>query len=277
MTRLTTKDLQAIGDDLQEYDDELISKTGKTLLGIACQTAAKQETKIKAALQNIKVGVTPISSGEGIIGGFAEAVARVVSHMGSRAFVTPDADVAGLAEAVERQADVLMLADDLCFIALNLDSREISDNAAATGRAFATGLDLMVGTVNANNVLLIGCGAVGRWAARQLGSLGARLAVYDVNPTASASLAEELFRSASGGIETVYDLETALKRHSFILDASPAADIIDSRHLTANTFISAPGMPLGLTPAAQKGIGNRLLHDPLQLGVATMLVEVVVE
>jgi hypothetical protein len=29
-------------------------------------------------------------------------------------------------------------------------------------------------------------------------------------------------------------------------------------------------MPLGLSPAARKKVSRRLLHDPLQIGVATM-------
>jgi len=37
--------------------------------------------------------------------------------------------------------------------------------------------------------------------------------------------------------------------------------------------VAAPGMPLGLTAAAAEKTGLRLLHDPLQIGVATMAVE----
>jgi pyrrolysine biosynthesis protein PylD len=72
-------------------------------------------------------------------------------------------------------------------------------------------------------------------------------------------------------------LSTALLRHRCIIDASPATDIIDERHINQDTYISAPGMPSGLSPEALSKISDRFLHDPLQIGVATMIVEAVKE
>jgi pyrrolysine biosynthesis protein PylD len=40
-----------------------------------------------------------------------------------------------------------------------------------------------------------------------------------------------------------------------------------------DTYISAPGMPTGLGAGALKKLSGRYLHDPLQIGVATMIVE----
>jgi pyrrolysine biosynthesis protein PylD len=68
------------------------------------------------------------------------------------------------------------------------------------------------------------------------------------------------------------DLEEALQKHRLIVDASPAAGIIKERHIKPDTAIAAPGLPLGLCPGALVSIGDRLIHDPLQIGVATMLV-----
>ena len=73
------------------------------------------------------------------------------------------------------------------------------------------------------------------------------------------------------------ELNSALIRHRCIIDASSAADFIDERHITRNTYISAPGMPSGLSPEALSKISDRLLHDPLQIGVATMIMEAVKE
>ena len=36
---------------------------------------------------------------------------------------------------------------------------------------------------------------------------------------------------------------------------------------------AAPGVPCGVSERAKRRLGGRLIHDPLQIGVATMLVE----
>lgn len=57
--------------------------------------------------------------------------------------------------------------------------------------------------------------------------------------------------------------------------ACPAENVIEPKHITRDTKIAAPGIPLGV-----QGIGleqffkERLLHDSLQIGVATMLWDV---
>jgi len=71
-------------------------------------------------------------------------------------------------------------------------------------------------------------------------------------------------------------IEKALSGHSFIVEATNAAGVIDEIFITPETYIAAPGMPLGLTPAAVRKVSRRLLHDPLQLGVAVMAIEAAV-
>jgi pyrrolysine biosynthesis protein PylD len=71
------------------------------------------------------------------------------------------------------------------------------------------------------------------------------------------------------------ELNSALIRYRCIIDASPAAAFIDERHIAIDTYISAPGMPSGLSPEALNKISDRILHDPLQIGVATMIMEAV--
>ncbi|KKL48972.1 hypothetical protein LCGC14_2320150, partial [marine sediment metagenome] len=69
------------------------------------------------------------------------------------------------------------------------------------------------------------------------------------------------------------DLDSALATYRYIIDASPARDIINRSHVRGDTYISAPGMPTGLSAGALKKLSGRYLHDPLQIGVATMIVE----
>lgn len=270
MTRLATDDVRSIPAELADYDSGLTAKTGCSLRGIACLAAGVQEEEIKDSLKNARIGVIPITGGKGVITGFCDAVAGIVAHMGCKTVITQATDVAGLAEAFEKRADIVMLADDHRFVALHTVSRPMIENAVATGMGFVAGLGLMTGDLKMKNVLVIGCGPVGRSATAELVAMRARISVYDSNSTRSLDLAEALKQSSNVTIQIVKDLDQALKSHKFIIDASPATDIIHARHIMADTYISAPGVPVGLDQDALLKIGNRLLHDPLQIGVATM-------
>ncbi len=266
MTRLTSEAIQFMKEDLALYDADLLRKTGLGLLQIACRAVGMEEAEARRSLPSVVAGVVPMTSGEGIIAGFSEAVADIVGYLGARSFVTGSTDVAGLAEAVRRGADVVFQADDHRFIALNLSSRNVADNSEATARGFVAALDSLAGGLKNRAVLVLGAGEVGRKAIASLLGLGARVAVYDPDPEKSRALGNE------SGLTVEKDLEEALEKHRLIVDASPAAGIIKERHIKSDTAISAPGLPLGLCPGALVSIGGRLVHDPLQIGVATMLI-----
>ena len=272
MTRLITTDISDIAANLKNYDRELIARTGYSLSGIVCRAAEIDEAQIKNLLPKILVGVIPISSGEGIIGGFGDAVLSILLHMGAKAFVTRTTDVAGIAESFEKNADILLLADDERFVALHIRSRSIADNAVCTGLAFATGLGLMAGSLKGREVLVIGCGPVGRSATQTLIRMGARVSVYDVQAEPLMEWVKTIGQNTDSKIQIIKTLEPALQRHQLILDASPAANLIHAHHITPDTYISAPGFPCGLDAEAQARLSGRFLQDPLQLGVATMLV-----
>ena len=272
MTRLISADISDIAANLQNYDGELIARTGYSLSGIACCAAEIDEAQIKNLLPSIRVGVIPISSGEGIISGFGEAVLSILLHLGADAFVTRTKDVAAIAESFEKKADIVMLADDERFVALHIRSRSITDNAVCTGNAFATGLSLMAGGLRERAVLVIGCGPVGRSSALTLIHMGARVTVYDVQVEMAMQWAKIIGQDTDSKIQIVKTLESALRDHRLIIDASPARNIIHADHITPDTYISAPGFPCGWDAEAQARLSDRYLHDPLQLGVATMLV-----
>ena len=275
VTRLTKEDLSAIADGLNAYDSELLAKTGCSLRGVACRAAGVPENVIGNRLKNFLIGVIPVSGGQGLITGFCEAVAGIVSHLGCKTFITQATDVAGLAEAFDKKADIIMLADDQRFIALNTANRQVADNAIATARGFVAGLVLMAGDVNKKEVLVIGCGAVGRYAAEELLKMRASVCIYDINPARSMALAGAMRQAFKTRIQIAEELERSLLTHQLIIDASPAAGIIQARHITAGSYISAPGVPIGLDLKAQLKIDNRLLHDPLQIGTATMVISAI--
>jgi pyrrolysine biosynthesis protein PylD len=300
MTRLKYPDIKGIAGQLADYDNELLQKTGRTLRGIACHALDTDEEKLQSLLDSVLIGVVPIRSGKGVIRGFSQTVAQIVTHIGFNAFVTTDTDVAGIAEAVEEKAQVILMADDQRFVALNVTRGLIVDNSEATGKGFTAGLDLMTGGLKGQKILVIGCGPVGQSAALAALHWGAEVSVFDIDfrrcqrvtdalmkrtcchenshkgTKAQRNTKETLSKFSSSHVNIEQSIEKALSEHNFIVEATYAAGIIDEADITPGTYIAAPGMPLGLTPAAVRKITQRLLHDPLQLGMAVMAVEAAV-
>lgn len=273
MTRLRTDDISDIAENLEKYDTELTRKTGCTLLGVACAAVGVDESRARSASKDILVGIIPISSGQGIIEGFSYAVQSIVQHIGYNSVVTESSDVAGLAEACDIKSDVIMLSDDEYFVAIHCGSQKVVKNADATGKGFVAGLNLMARSLVNRTVLVIGCGPVGQSAVTALIGLGALPGVFDIVARRGYDLAETIERTLSVKIRVETDLNAALAKYRYIIDASPAKDIINRSDVREDTYISAPGMPIGMTAGALKKLSGRYLHDPLQIGVATMIVE----
>ncbi len=273
MTRLRTGDIADIAENLKKYDSELIRKTGCTLFGVACAAVGVDESRVRRASKDILVGIIPISSGRGIIKGFSHAVKSIVKHIGFNVVVTESSDVAGLIEACDKKADVIMLSDDEHFVAIHARSQRVVKNADATGKGFVSGLNLMARSLINRTVLVIGCGPVGQSAVTALIKLGAIPGVFDVVRRRGYDLAGTIQRSHSVKIRIETDLNSALATYQYIIDASPGRDIINRSDVKSDTYISAPGMPIGMSVGALKKLSDRYLHDPLQIGVATMIVE----
>jgi pyrrolysine biosynthesis protein PylD len=274
MTRLQSVDIAEISAQLNSYDEELLAKTGRTLRGIACYAAGLNEEEIVDRLTRVHVAVVPIRWGKGMIDRFSETTRDILKHMGFQTFVTELSDVSGLAEAYHKKADVIFCADDDQFIALNTQTRQVVYNADATGKGFAAGLALMVGGLKGQPVLVLGCGPVGRSATATLLNDGARVSVYDIVRSRAKALAIELDRTHCGNIAIEADCQRAVSSHRLVVDATNAAEIIQAQDISPETYVAAPGMPLGLSRDALRKVSSRLLHDSLQIGVATMAFEV---
>jgi pyrrolysine biosynthesis protein PylD len=275
MTRLQSDDISGISSQLKTYDEELLVKTGHNLRQIACHAMELKEKDVRGVMSRIRVGIVPIRWGQGLIEGFCETTAGILKHLGFNTFVAGQSDISGLAEAYEIKADVVFLSDDNDFVALNTETRQAVHNAVATGKGFAAGLDLMARGLADREVLVLGCGAVGRSSTLALLNYGARVSIYDINPRNSQDLLNALSGTDADRITIEVGLHKALSEHSLVVDATNASEIIQARDISAQTFIAAPGMPLGLSRDAGIKISNRLLHDPLQIGVATMGMAVV--
>jgi pyrrolysine biosynthesis protein PylD len=265
MTRLAEVDIADIARKLGRYDVYL-----KEVCGCGLAEIAKAAAKKTAPLAPARVAVTPITAGLGVINGFSETVAAIVNFVGCPARVTDETDIAGIAEAACGGYDIVMAADDDTFIAVNFKKQLVSDNSEATGRGYATALSLAAGGLSSKSVLLLGAGPVGRAAADTMLSDGAELTVYDIDPEKAVAL-----RRTRPSVKIARNLEEALSEHSLLFDATPVGPFIHKGSVRPDAILSAPGVPLCLDQECEEWMSGRLLHDTLELGVATMLFDVI--
>jgi len=269
LTRLKLDDIRSIAAKIKDYDEELRSKTGKTLRGIACSCFDISESLFIRRASSFTLSVVPVTAGEGLITAFSDTVCAILRHLGFTATVTEQSDTAGLAEALENHTDGVFMSDDNRFIAFNMLTRAVADNSEATGKVFATALDLMAeGGIRNKDALVLGCGPVGTAAALKLLELGAMVSLFDTSPEKA-----RLLRDSSGNKQKIHlmkSIDDALRTHRLVLDATPVADTIPYSYVTDATIVAAPGVPLGLSSDAAKRLGARLIHDKLELGVAAM-------
>ena len=264
---LTEKDVTQLPERLPAYEAGLVKKTGLSLREIAIRSMEVSEEALTAAIASHTVAVVPITAGGGVVENFSEAVRGILAYLDVSVFKTRESDVAGVAEGVERGADIVFFADDNRFVALNLPLRRLTDNAEATARGYVTALEAMAGGLSQRGVLVVGgAGQVGWNAVLALESKGAKVAACDIDQQKMGSLAK--------GHEVIVErnLEEAVSRYTVFFDASPAADIIEAKYIKQETLVAAPGMPLGLTDEAYSLVKQRLIHDVLEIGVAAMFV-----
>jgi len=270
MTRLTPEQVKDIPTNLLNYELELMKKTEHSLLGIA-KHALKIRNDVTSAISETTAAIIPITAGKGTILGFTEAVLAILTHIGIDTYITQRSDVGGFAEAISEQADVLFAADDNFFIAVNLRTRYISDNSACTGKAYVAALDLAVKGIKGKTVLVIGYGPVGQAAMIELLDRRANVVLYDIDK-AKIGYAKRKFKDR---IHIVHSIKEGTWNANLIVEATPVPDIISEDMITEDTFVAAPGVPLGLTSKALKKIkSEHLIHDLLELGVATMALDV---
>jgi pyrrolysine biosynthesis protein PylD len=265
LTRLRSDLISGMAETIDVYAIELEQKTGFTLRQIAARTAGISEEALCTAFETESAAAIPVTSGQGVIEGFTQAVQAIIHHLGCPSFITESCDIAGIAEGIERGASILFLADDIRFIAINLSQKRVIDNDLATGWSYAYALDACAGGLQGQSLLLIGAGRVGKHALCALDRLGASVGVFDIDDSKVQPLMDT-YR-----IKREEDLSDALDRYTLLFDASPAPDIIHPEHIKPETIIAACGIPIGVSDKARTLVEGRLIHDPLQLGTAAML------
>lgn len=276
MTRLKERDICNISSRLEAYDRELLSKTGHTLFGIACHACGREEISLAPRVTSFTIDVIPITSGQGIISNFSETIAAILTFLGFTARVAGKTDTSGIANAYENGADAIMMADDERFVGIHLARRRVVDNSEATGRVFAAVLDLMSRGIKDRNVLVMGCGPVGESAARTLLAYQARVALYDIRPSAAQSLKNRLSAHGSGKKITIEENSIpGPSKYGYVLEATPSSNTLPDQWISPDMVVAAPGVPLGISKTGCRLLKDRLVHDKLELGVAAMAVSLV--
>jgi 3-methylornithyl-N6-L-lysine dehydrogenase len=251
VTRLVEDDVRALTAHLDEVERALVSLTGCDFVALAARACG-----------------VPITSGEGLIAGFVECVAAICARLGCRARVTAATDVAGFAEALTGGDDLVFAADDRRFLALHPAHRVAADDDPCTAQAYVAALDAAAGQGGCAGkpVLVLGLGPVGRAAAARLVALGARVSVCEIDAARLAAVTSTLPVGA-------VSLADGLASSRLVLDATPTPDLIDAAWVGSDGVVCSPGLPPGVTAAAAQALGERLVHEPLALGVAAMAVE----
>jgi pyrrolysine biosynthesis protein PylD len=269
VTRLVEDDVRALTAHLDEVERRLVALTGCDFVALAARACGASGGVARDALAHAAVAVVPITSGEGVIPGFVECVAAICARLGCRARVTQATDVSGFGEALTAGDDLVFAADDRTFLAFELTRRVVADDDSCTAHAYVAALDAAAGPggLAGRSVLLIGLGPVGRAAAARLVALDADVLVCERDEARLAAVVRELPRV------TPVTLADGLARSRLVLDATPTPDLIDAGWVGADGIVSCPGLPPGVTAAAARALGERLVHEPLALGVAAMAVE----
>lgn len=264
MTLLTERNLEDALRKMRRLEPLCLEATGKTPYEIGCDATGARPLA-PGARRNMTAACVPVTAGRGTIGGFCPLVAHIVRRFtGANAFVTTAADVTGVQEALSCGADVVFLADDATFIACNVRTGRHSDNATATGRAFAAFLASAGGGAGGGpggDVLVLGAGKVGAAACRFLDERGVGARWHDVRPGVPAGL-------DPGRREPRWDR----RAWKYILDATTEPALVGEEHVTGESVVAAPGMPFGLSPEAAAR-ARLVVHDELALGVVAMFCE----
>ncbi len=261
MTRLTTDLINEVSCSLDDRDRDLVRNIGLTLKGLALRTVCPTMNDLD--LSHLRAAAIPVSSGDGVIPTFSHSVCAIAQHMGLDCFVTENSDVAGMAEAITAGVDILFMADDKEFIALNIRNGKYVSNTNSTALGYCSVIEAALGNLSGKEVLVIGAGRVGSVAIKHLKSRGAIVKLLESDAEKASRAVREL------GVILVSDFRSGIAEARIILNAAPVA--IPGTWITEGTIISTPGVPYGFDAEGERR-ARMIVHDPLQIGVAVMTV-----
>ena len=263
MTRLISEWLVSVEEEVAQWDEKLKKITGLGYVELAECFNPEIKSQFKDNDPPVSVAVVPITSGLGTISSFAESVAAIVKAMGINAFVTKATDIDGIYEAYVNNADIVYVADDDRYIAINLNNRKVGENNYCTAKGFVECLEKMSGDLRGQDVLVLGYGVIGRMMAGFLRDKGAVVTIHEKDIKKKENVIADGFLW-----EPSADM---IKEYSYIADGTSEGDWLNSDMISSEAYLVAPGIPLSLTEDAKKKISGRYVHDLLEIGTVGML------
>ncbi|AKB45627.1 Proline reductase for pyrrolysine biosynthesis [Methanosarcina vacuolata Z-761] len=258
MALLTPNDLININRQLQEADSVVQKVTGLDIKDV-CQALYGTSPLSE------KVGIVPVTSGNGIIGNFSASLHAITQYFGFDSFVTDMPDVSGYYEAVQNGAEIILMADDHTFLAHNIKNGKMANNQPCTGVIYAEIASRYL-KADSKDVLVMGLGKVGFPGAAQLVQKGFR--VYGYDPDA------RLLKRAVSDLGVIPLDPANPKKFSTIFEATPCANTIPEAVLSENCVLSTPGIPCAISEELRKKYDVQLVAEPLGIGTASMLYSV---
>ena len=258
MALLTPEDLENINKQLHEANSTVRRVTGLDIKGVC-------KALYGTSPGSEKVGIVPVSSGNGIIGNFSASLHAITQYFGFDSFVTDMPDVSGYYEAVQNGADIILMADDHTFLAHNLKNGKIANNQPCTGKIYAEIASRHL-KADSKEVLVIGLGKVGFPGAAHFVQKDFRVYGYDAD--------RKLLKRAVSNLGVIpFDPENP-KKFSVIFEATPCANTIPEAILSENCVLSTPGIPCAISEELRKKYDVELVMEPLGIGTASMLYSV---
>ncbi|HEY3420287.1 MAG TPA: 3-methylornithyl-N6-L-lysine dehydrogenase PylD [Methanomassiliicoccales archaeon] len=262
MTRLTYEMIENVPDSMGLRDERLRHDLGMDMKCLAYLALGLEESDLN--LNGFKAAAVPVTSGKGVTPGFCDSVCAITRHLGMESHVTEGTDVAGFYQAMEAGADIVFMADDQEFVAINMREHRAADNTHSTALGYFSALKRAVGPLAGKEVLVIGAGRVGSCAIDLLADEKASITVMDSDLSKIESV-----KRRYPDVRTVNDLERAVSGAGAIINASPAR--IPGEWIREGAIISSPGMPYSFDDLGESK-ARVLVHDPLQIGVSVMAV-----
>ena len=251
--------ISGLSDGLSDIDRMLMRDTGMNLLTLGFRAIGADASEVD--VKRFKAASVPITSGLGIIGGFSRSVADIVRDMGIDCFVTEHTDVWGFGEAIDRGADIILMADDEQYMAYSVAAGRYANNSFCTAAGYVEALRGAVGGLQGKEVFVRGAGRVGSNMVSLLCAQGARPIVADVIREKAEAVAR-----ANPGATAAEDLEEATAEAGLILNASPVP--IPGDLIREGAVVSTPGIPHVYDEATLRKA--KFIHDPLAIGTAPM-------
>lgn len=266
MTRLTSEWITDMEEKAAGWNDELRLRIGLDYIDLAAKFSGRSRKEILKASEVYKVAVIPVTSGLGTISSFSESVAAIVRAMGFDVIVTENTDVNGIYEAYVKGAEILFIADDDRYIAMNRKSGAVGDNNIATASGYAEILLSMAGLsegAKGAKVAVLGYGIIGQLIASYLTGKGAVVSIYEKDESRKKAV-------KAAGYGWMED-KSKLKEFKYIADATSEGGWLEAEYLHDEAVIAAPGIPFSLTEEAKTKYAGRYIHDLLEIGTACMI------